>query len=330
MTTHRTAWLPGWVVRWMALVMFLSVVPIVTATTVMAAASPLVDVAWVKANIGKPGVVFLDVRGRLAGKSKADYLRGHIPGAVWTNYLKDGWRYKNKDGVAGMLAPIPKLEKLIGGLGIDNNTHVVIVPEGGKSLDMATATRIYWTFKVLGHDNVSILNGGMRAWLKERDKAGKPVNPLQRGAVKPVPKIFKVKLRKDMLVTKADVVKAMKAGVPLVDNRPHNQFIGVNKHRLAKRYGTIPGAKNLPENWLTVNGGGTFRPLATLKKLYAVAGVPTSGDVIHFCNTGHWASLGWFVSHELLGNKKAKMYDGSMLEWTADKTLPVEQKVRLD
>ena len=85
----------------------------------------------------------------------------------------------------------------------------------------------------------------------------------------------------------------------------------------------------LPENWLTQNGGGTFRPKTELEQLYAVAGVPTSGEQISFCNTGHWASLGWFTSHEILGDKQAKMYDGSMLEWTADKGLPIEQKVTI-
>ncbi len=294
------------------------------------AAQPLVDVEWVKANTGKPGIVFLDVRGKLAGKSKADYLRGHIPGAVWTNYLKDGWRAKDKGGTPGQLAPVAKLEALIGGLGIDNKTHVVVVPQGGKALDMGTAARIYWTFKVLGHDEVSILNGGMVAYGKVDPKTKKPVNPMEKGDIKPTAKTFKGSLRQEMIVTKADVQKAKDAGIELVDNRPHNQHIGINRHKLAKRSGTIPGAKSLPENWLTQNGGGKFRSSEQLAKLYAAAKVGTSGKQINFCNTGHWASLGWFVSHELVGNKDAKMYDGSMLEWSADKSLPIEQQVKLN
>ena len=297
---------------------------------VAGANQPLVDVEWVKSNIGKPDIVFLDVRGKLAGKSKSDYLRAHIPGAVHTNYLKDGWRAKDKMGTPGMLAPTDKLEKLIGGLGIDNGTHVVIIPQGGKALDMGTATRIYWTFKVLGQDNVSILNGGMLAYTKDVDKkTKKPLNPLEKGAVKPVAKTFKANFQEDMIVTKADVKAALGGSVPLVDNRPNNQFIGINRHGKAKRNGTIPGAVNLPENWLTRNGGGTFRPKAELEQLYAAAGVPTSGEQISFCNTGHWASLGWFASHEIIGDKQAKMYDGSMLEWSADKELPIEQKVTI-
>lgn len=292
------------------------------------AAEPLVDVAWAKENLGKPDVVFLDVRSKLAGKSKEDYRQGHIPGAVYTDYLGDGWRAKDAGGTAGQLAPVEKLETLIGSLGIDNKTHVVIVPEGAEPLDVGTATRIYWTFKVLGHDNVSILNGGMTAYTADvEEKTKKPLNPIETGEVRPAPKTFVAQLRKDMLATKEDVIAAQEAGVPLVDNRPSDQFLGINKHGLAKRFGTIPGSVNLPESWLTENGGGKFRSAQSLKKLYGAANVSTAGKQINFCNTGHWASLGWFVSHELLGNKDAKVYDGSMLEWSADEKLTIDRKV---
>ena len=294
------------------------------------AAEPLVDVEWAKANVGNPDVVFLDVRGAIAGKSKTDYLRAHIPGAVYTDYLKDGWRSKDKSGTPGQLSPVPKLEALIGGLGIGNDTHVVVVPHGGKALDLGTATRIYWTFKVLGHDNVSVLNGGMVAYTKEVDKeTKKPVNPLEKGATKVEAKTFKASLREEMLVSKEDVIAAQEAGKLIVDHRPNSQFLGINKHGRAKRSGTIPGAVNLPENWLTQNGGGAFREPSALEQLYQAANVATDGEQINFCNSGHWASLGWFASHELLGNKSARLYDGSMLEWSADENLPIEQKIVL-
>jgi thiosulfate/3-mercaptopyruvate sulfurtransferase len=294
------------------------------------AADPLVDVDWVKANIGKPDVVFLDVRGKLAGRSKTDYLRAHIPGAIYTDYLKDGWRIKNKEGTVGMLPPAENLAKLIGGLGIGNGDHVVIVPEGAKALDMGTATRVYWTFKVVGHDEVSILNGGMAAYTKEVDeKTKQPVNPLEKGAVTREAKTFEVSLREEMIVSKDDVKASLGGGTVLVDNRPNDQYVGVNRHGKSKRSGTIPGSLNLPENWLTMNGGGTFRPTGELQQLYAAAGVPTEGDQISFCNTGHWASLGWFASHEILGNDQARMYDGSMVEWSADESLTMDQKIKL-
>ena len=294
------------------------------------ASGPLVDVAWVKANLGTPGLVFLDLRGPLGGASRAHYLQAHIPGAIYSDYLRDGWRITDKNGIAGMLPPAGHLEKLIGGLGIGNRSHVVVVVNGTSALAMGTATRIYWTFKVLGHDGVSVLDGGMAAYLRARNQNRKPVNPLESGEVKRPPTTFRAALRADLLASKEQVKQGLGAGTVLVDNRPNDQYLGVNKSGLAKRYGTLPGAKNLPENWVTVNGGGTFRDRAALEKLYAAAGVPTEGAQISFCNTGHWASLGWFVSHELLGNSAARLYDGSMVEWSADASAPMERRIQLD
>lgn len=284
------------------------------------AADPLVDVDWVKANIGAENVVFLDSRG------STDYLRGHIPGAVNTNYGKDGWR-ETRDGIIGLFPADPsKLAAHIAGLGIGNDTHVVLVPAGTDSSEMGTATRLYWTFKVLGHDEVSILNGGMGAYLAEVDGDKNPVNPLEKGAVEATPATFTVALRDDMLIDEAEMQAALDAGALAVDNRTADQYLGVNRHGRAKFSGTIPGAVNLPQSWMTENGGGTFRDSATLASLYQAAGVPTSGPQVSFCNTGHWASIGWFTSSEILGNKDAKMYDGSMVAWT-NADMPMELKI---
>jgi thiosulfate/3-mercaptopyruvate sulfurtransferase len=291
-----------------------------TLATVAQAAQPLVCAAWVKDNIGKPGVVFLDVRGKI------DYMRGHVPGALNTSLGRDGWRVRDANGVPGMLGKPDVLAKLIGGFGIDNLTHVVLVPWGYSSGDMGTATRIYWTFKVLGHDAVSIVNGGMAAYT---DVAG---NPLEKGRMKtkPTAKTFTVNLRADMIATKNDVKMALKKGTPLVDNRAGSQYLGVTQSGATARPGTLPGAKNLPQDWLTENGGGEFRDKSVLAKLFELAGLPTEGDQITFCNTGYMASVGWFAASEVLGNKKVKMYDGSMAEWTADEDLPVQSAVSLE
>lgn len=287
-----------------------------------AAAQPLVDVDWIKAHSCDQGVRVLDIRNPLDGGSQTDYLRGHIPCAVYTDYLKGGWRAADKNKTPGQLAPVDKLEKLIGGLGIGNDTHVVIVHAGKNALDMGSATRTYWTFKVLGHDKVSILNGGLAAYSKD------PKNTLEKGNNKPPAATFSAHLRQDMVVGKEEVRAAGANGTLLVDNRPNDQFIGVNRHPKAKRNGTIPGAVNLPESWLTENNGGAFRDVASLRKIYGLANVPVDGEQITFCNTGHWASLGWFASHELMGNDKVRLYDGSMVEWSADDAMPMEQKAK--
>jgi thiosulfate/3-mercaptopyruvate sulfurtransferase len=285
---------------------------------------PLVDAAWLKANLGKPGIVVLSARLRVP---KAVYEKAHIPGAVYTDYVKGGWRAKNESGTPAMLAPVPKLEKLIGSLGIGNDSHVVIVPQGKNAADMGAATRIYWTMKVLGHDKVSILDGGWLGWSKPDPKSKKSVNPIAKGGVTPKPQPFKASLRAEMLVTDDDVKKAMESNVTIVDYRPSDFYYGIRKSPKAKVAGTIPGAKNVQESWLTENNGGTFRSPAELQKIYRAMDVPLEGDQITFCNTGHWASLGWFASSQILGNKQAKMYDGSMAAWTRGKDLPVEQKI---
>lgn len=295
---------------------------LVSGLTQAADITPLVDVDWIKAHSCDDGVAVLDIRNDLDGGSKTDYLRGHIPCAVYTDYLKGGWRGMVSN-VPGQLAPTADLEKLIGGLGIDNDTHVVIYHHGKNAVDMGSATRVYWTFKVLGHDKVSILNGGYLAYAADAS------NKLDKGNVKPEAKSFKAALRKEMIVDKAEVAGLVNKDVPLVDLRPQHQFIGINKHPKAKRYGTIPGSVNLPESWLTENGGGKFRDKAALEKLYQLANVPTSGNQVNFCNTGHWASLGWFAASEILGNKDARLYDGSMVDWSADDSLAMEQKANI-
>lgn len=283
------------------------------------AAEPLVDAVWLKANLGKPNIAIVDMQ------PTTDFLRGHVPGAANTDFAKSGWREERADKVPDMLpAKLDKLVAHIGALGIDNASHVVLVAPGGSYLDMGWATRIYWTFKTLGHDNVSILNGGMAAWTKDK------TNPLETGAAKVAAKTFTPQPRMELLATIDDIKAAKAKGVLLVDSRPEDQFVGINRNPKATQNGTLHGAKNLPTGWTTENGGGMFRPKAQLEKLYKVADVPTSGEQINFCNTGHLASIGWFVSSELMGNKKARLYDGSMVEWTMTKAGPVEQKISLE
>ncbi len=279
------------------------------------AASPLVDVAWVKTNGGKANVVLLDVQ------APGLFDQAHIPGSVNTNFAKAGWRAEI-EGVPDMMNTTEKLEKLIGSLGIDNSTHVVIVPNGASAGEMGVGTRVYWTFKMLGHDEVSLLNGGFRAWAA--DKAA----PIAKGGEQAAAKTFKAKtMRNELVATKAEVSAALSKGTLLVDSRPEDQYMGVNRNPKAKRNGTLPGAVNVPNTWMTENNGGKFRDADSLRKLYATAKVSPDGEQITFCNTGHLATVGWFVSHELLGNKNVKMYDGSMVEWTMDPKAPVERKI---
>lgn len=289
----------------------------------LGATPPLVSPQWVAHNSCKPDVTVIDIRSPVGGGGNYyTYLAGHVPCAVYSNYKTGGWRVK-KDGVVGMMAPVPRLEKLIGGLGIGNHTHVVIYSAGTNALNTGSATRVFWTFKVLGDNDVSIMNGGYAAYVKAK-------LPIRRGKYVRSAKTFVAHLDPAYLATEAQVEKAVKThDAVLVDNRPTDQFLGVVKPPMDKRAGAIPGARSLPQGWLTVNDGGTFRSPKQYLALYRYAGVPTTGPQITYCNTGHWASLGWFVSSQILKNKDVKVYDGSMAQWSRNPKLPVLARVKI-
>ena len=125
------------------------------------AAQPLVEATWLKDNLKK--VYILDIRNELGNGSYDTFAQGHISGSVHTDYLKDGWLTK-AEITSGQLPPVKDLSQLIGELGIKNKYHVVIVYGGVNTADFVGATSVYWTFKALGHNEVSILNGGYKAW----------------------------------------------------------------------------------------------------------------------------------------------------------------------
>jgi thiosulfate/3-mercaptopyruvate sulfurtransferase len=277
------------------------------------AAEPLVDAAWVAERAAAPGIVVLDVR--INGRDA--FEAAHIPGAVFTDYLRDGWRVPDANGVPAMLPPVADLERLIGGLGIGNESHVVIVGHGENALEMAATTRVYWTFAVLGHEAVSILDGGMAAY------AANPAHPLEAGPTMAQPATFSGMLQPALIAAKEDVAATNPAEVALVDNRPPSQYDGAQQHPRVARAGTIPGAKNAPQPWFMTESGGSFQDRAALSAIFVAQDVPLDGPLTCFCNTGHMASMGWFVAYALLGNKDAKLYDGSMIEWAADKALLV-------
>lgn len=284
-----------------------------------AAAQPLVDAEWLAQHLNGDNLVVLDIRNRIDGGSRAAYGAGHIPGAVYSNYLQAGWRVQ-RDGMPGMLPPIDHLEALIGRLGIGNQSHVVIVPGGVSALDYGSATRVYWTFKVLGHDAVSILNGGYAGWTRDASR------PVETGINTPQQAPFKASFRPQLRATREDVAKAMSSGIALIDHRPPAHFTGASKPGFVQRYGTVPGAVNIPQGAFFQAETGKFADAETLAKLWAVQGVKPDDGQITYCNTGHWATLGWFAASELLGYQDMAMYDGSMADWAAQAEFPMVTK----
>ena len=295
---------------------FTIVVPVLLAVVLLAtvtvsaalAATPLVSSKWVRDHLGKDGIVMLDLQG------PRGYARAHVPGSVGTDYRQ--WRTVAANGTPAMLPPAAYLEKLIGALGISNDTHVVLLPVGFSAGDVAVATRIYWTFKAMGHANISLLQGGLV------DYAMKRKFPLSNQPVTPVAATFKAHPVAGFDAGRAGVLKAIEDGIQLVDSRSAAEYRG-ERHARGDRPGTIPTARLLTYSDLTEPKSGAFLPVPALKARFAAAGIDPDKPLITFCHTGHRASLSWFVLHELLGNTKARLYDGSMAEWAKDKKLPM-------
>ncbi|MGD2154589.1 MAG: sulfurtransferase [Gemmatimonadales bacterium] len=276
---------------------------------------PLVDAAWLVENVEE--TVVLDIRSDdPSAGSIGMYALRHIPGAIHSPYGAHPWRV-TRDGVPGMLPAVEDLTALIGGLGISSDDHVVIVAAGQSAGDLGASTRVYWAFKVLGHERVSILNGGFRAWAN----AGYPT---EAGRNQPAPTSYTANYQPQLVAGMQDVAAALESGVPLIDARPERHYRGEGKFGAAARYGTIAGAKNVPYTMLTAGDGGMFADQATLRSLWTDAGLPIQGEQIAFCNIGHAGSLAWFAAYELLGNREAKLYDASLVEWAAYPDVPMD------
>jgi len=274
----------------------------------LAAAEPLVDADWVKAHLNKPGIVFLDLQG------EKGFVRAHVPGAAGTDYGQ--WRKTSAEGVPAQLPGTAYLEKLIGSLGIDADTHVVLTPVGQSASDLSVATRIYWSFKAMGHRDISILNGGLI------DYALNKRYPLANGNERPAAKTYKAKPDPSVIAGAKDMLAAIEAGSSIVDARSPKEYSGKLFGR-GERPGAVPGAKLMPHYTLTSPKSGALPDRDALKALFEKAGIPTTGPQIAYCHTGNRASLNWFVAHELLGNTEARLYDGSMVEWARNKAYPL-------
>jgi thiosulfate/3-mercaptopyruvate sulfurtransferase len=277
-------------------------------------ATPLVSVDWLAAHRGDPDVVVLDIRSAIDGGGAEAFAKAHIPGAVHSDYDKAGWRV-TRDGVPFRLPSVAALEKLIGELGIDEDNYVVVVPAGVSASDFAAAARVYWTLKVAGLAQVSILDGGFAAW------TGQPGHPVEAGPRAPSPKIFTAGIDRALVAATTDVEQAERNhGATLVDARPATFFLGRDKAPQVALYGHIAQAINLDHASFYDPATNRLRPAADLARI--AAQVP-AGPAITYCNTGHWAATDWFVLSELLGRKDARLYDGSMAAWTADTSRPV-------
>lgn len=310
--------------------LFAIAVSIVTSTEVSAGQlpGPLVETDWLAKNLAN--VTILDVRADLksfnakpvfitnkkSGKKKLVKIGGHIPGARLVNYKKTRTTVEiNGKKVQKMLPDKATFEKLMQKTGLNKNSTIVIVTKGQNNGDMTMATRLYWQLKYFGQDDMAILNGGMAQWILDgRQLSGVAEKSVHGNWIATAE-------RKDILATTDDVSKALRnKSTQLIDNRTLDLYLGTWKKSYVYDEGHIPGAKIFPNSVMTTHGTpAKFFSVEEIRKLSNGLGINAGKETITYCNSGHLASGGWFIMHELLGNKNVKLYDGSMHEWTLNK-----------
>ena len=265
------------------------------------AAPPLLSPAELNPLLRSATVRVIDIR-----EPKA-YAEKRIPGALSAPYGE--WRGPAAN--PGELPDLPKLTALVQRLGLTPSMHAVVVSSGADTTDFGAAARVYWTLKVLGLKELSVLNGGVKAW----SQAGLPQDTAN---VSVTASTFAPSIDKSLIATREEVKAQIESGKGrLVDSRPAEFFSGDTRHQAAKLPGTLKGAVNLEHSRWVAAGSSSLAAPEEIRRI-AASLPPASGDAdtVSFCNTGHWAATNWFALSEVAGQKNVKLYAGSMVDWT--------------
>jgi thiosulfate/3-mercaptopyruvate sulfurtransferase len=274
----------------------------------------IVETDWLAAHLDAPDLVVFDASWHLptAGRDpKAEYLAAHIPGALFFDIddLSD-----EKSPLPHMLPSTVKFASRMKKMGVGDGMRIVVYDTQG----LFSAARAWWTFRAMGHEDVAVLNGGLKKWQLEG-------RPTEDGPARKRPECHFTPLMNASLVRDMDDMKEVlaKRSAQIVDARPSGRFDGNEPEpRPGLRSGHLPGSRNVPSQSL-INADGTLKPPAELAKIFAGAGIDPGLPVVTTCGSGVTASL-LSLALAVLGQTNAAVYDGSWAEWGADATLPIE------
>ncbi|WP_405018790.1 sulfurtransferase [Kitasatospora sp. NBC_00070] len=273
----------------------------------MSRSDVLVDADWVQENLDNPKVVVVEV-----DEDTAAYELNHIRNAV-----RIDWKQDLQDPVRRDFVDQAGFEALLSKKGIGND-HIVVLYGGNNNW---FASYAYWYFKLYGHGDVRLLDGGRKKW--ELDARELVAEVPERAATE-----YKAQEQdKSIRAFRDDVVNAI-GTLNLVDVRSPDEFAGrllAPAHlpqEQSQRPGHVPSARNIP--WAkNANDDGTFKSDEALKELYSAEGVDLAKDTIAYCRIGERSALTWFVLHELLGQENVKNYDGSWTEYGSLVGVPI-------
>ena len=274
----------------------------------MSRSDVLVDADWVEAHRDDPGVVLVEV-----DEDTSAYDKGHIRGAV-----KIDWKQDLQDPVRRDFVDREGFEKLLSERGIANDDTVILY--GGNNNWFAAYA--YWYFRLYGHQNVKLLDGGRKKWELESRELVTEVP--HRAATS-----YKASEQDSSIRAFRDEVVAAIGSKNLIDVRSPDEFAGrllAPAHlpqEQAQRGGHVPTARNVP--WSkAAEDDGTFKSDDALRTLYGEAGVDFGTDTIAYCRIGERSAHTWFVLHELLGQPNVKNYDGSWTEYGSLVGVPIK------